>query len=230
MDFKLVKLQVALFVRGLDIAKYDKYLVISELKDKVGDVFDAEPLALPFPPDAPPEIPRIVLRSNDGKFICNIALNRVDILRNVPPQGLEETEDLFAVHRSQTERIFAYLKEKGVVINRVGLTGSFVGRVAGGTSAEYLRSIFIVTNKLTSPKELQVIYNKRARNESLDFNHLIKIISQENSKVVLQIDVNTIPEVMGASEFSIEDLNRILDYSTAKIKILREGFPDNMEV
>lgn len=226
MDFKLTKLQTALFVRGLDIAKYDKHLVIAELRDKVGDVFDAEPIALPFPSDAPPEIPRILLRSNDGTYTCNLALNRVDIFRSVTQQEPEDLEGIFANHELQTEEIFKYLKEKGVVVNRIGLTANFVGQTENKTAAEYLRDAFLVLDKLENPKELQIVYNKRARSDSVDFNHLIRIISRDDSNILLQIDINTIPEIMETSNFSKEDLEKILSYSIKKITNFKDTFPD----
>ncbi len=226
MDFKLQKIQTALFIKGLNITGYDKYSLIGELKNSVGDIFDAEPTVLPFPSDAPLDIPRIILNSKDGIYSCRIALNRIDIFRNKPQDEQEKLENVLDNQKKQIEKIYAFFKEKKATINRVGFVAMFLTKIEDKSGAEYLRETFLVDNKLENPKELQVIYNKRAKNNSFEFNHLITLIGRQNDKFILQVDINTVPEMMTSSDFSQENLGSILNYSIQKITEIQESFPN----
>ncbi len=226
MDFKLQKIQTALFIKDFNITGYDKYSLIGELKNSVGNIFDAEPTVLPFPSDAPLDIPRIILNSKGGIYSCNISLNRIDIFRNKPQDEQEKLEDILANQKEQIKKIYDFFKGKNVVINRVGFVVAFLSEIENKSGAEYLKETFLVADKLESPRELRIIYNKRAKNDSFDFNHLLKIIGQTANKLVLETDINTVPEVMTSSDFSQEKIDSILNYAIQKITEIQKDFPN----
>lgn len=74
MDFFVARMQVVLFGQ---VVLGKKVQVAAELSNQLADLFDEEPILLPVPDDAPAEIPRIILRSKDGKHSSNINLNGV---------------------------------------------------------------------------------------------------------------------------------------------------------
>lgn len=227
MDFKLQKIQTALFIEGFNIVGYDKYSFIGEVNNSIGDIFNAEPIVLPpLPLDAPLEIPRIILNSKEGIYTCNIALNRVDMFRNKPQERQERIENILDEQKKQTEKIYDFFKGKKVIINRVGFVVTFLNEIENKTGSEYLRKTFLVDNKLKNPRELQIIYNKQEQNNSIDFNQLFRIIGQSDNKVVLEIDINTTPELMAKSDFNKNNLSSILDYSIQKIIDIEKNFPN----
>lgn len=226
MNFKLQKVQTALFIKDFSITGYDKYSLIGELKDSVGDIFDAEPVAFPLPPDAPLDIPRIILNNKKGVYSCNIALNRIDIFRNKPQDEEEKLEDILGNQKEQVKKVYDFFNGRSVIINRVGFVVTFLSEIKDKSGAEYLKETFLVADKLENPRELRLIYNKRASDNSVEFNHLVTLIGRQDNKLVLQIDINTIPEIMKETNFAKEKLIDILNYSVKKTKQIKDNFPN----
>ena len=75
-DFSLHQAQAAIFTPGL---QFRSGVVIASLLGEYADVFDGDPLALPIPPEAPPEVPRVELRSADARYRLRAAPARLDI-------------------------------------------------------------------------------------------------------------------------------------------------------
>jgi len=221
MNFKVQTIQVALFIKDLNIAGYDKYALIGDLKEKVGSIFDAEPVVLPLPPNAPSDIPRVILNNKEGSYNCNIALNRVDVFKN-KPQSEEDLKVFLDDQKEKTIIVFDFLKEKHVVVNRVGFIVTSLVEIEDKTGPEYLKEAFVASGKLDDPRELRMIYNKREN----DFNHLIKMTTKQDNKLLLQIDVNTIPELMAEADFDGEKLESILNYAIEKIIKIQGSFPN----
>ncbi len=76
----VMKFQGVLFLSNIDMSSPAKIAV--NLKESPKLPFNGLESILPIPADAPQEIPRIILNSKDGKFTCNIGLNRVDLFVN----------------------------------------------------------------------------------------------------------------------------------------------------
>jgi hypothetical protein len=62
---KINQIQLVLFNPGMAIS--DKIRLANNINNTLGGLFDGDPVVLPLPPDAPPELPRILLSSKDGK-------------------------------------------------------------------------------------------------------------------------------------------------------------------
>ena len=77
MDFFVARMQVVLFGQ---VVLGKKVQAAAELTNQLADLFDEEPILLPVPDDAPVEIPRIILRSKDGRHSSNISLNRANFV------------------------------------------------------------------------------------------------------------------------------------------------------
>lgn len=82
MDFKITKCLASIFTPGHTIDNSVKYFnIIDELlSSKVGH----NPQSLPIPKDAPPEIPRIIVSSEDKMWSIHISLRRTDLTLSVP--------------------------------------------------------------------------------------------------------------------------------------------------
>ncbi len=75
-EFFLVKMQVSM-VSAIPLPNSNTTLphLLSHWRDR----FSANPTVIPVPPNAPPEVPRIMLSSSDKRYRLNIAASRVDL-------------------------------------------------------------------------------------------------------------------------------------------------------
>lgn len=74
MEFFVLGMEAALFGR---VVLGKKVQLAADLSNQLADLLDDEPVILPVPDDAPPDIPRIILKSKNGRYSVNIKLNNV---------------------------------------------------------------------------------------------------------------------------------------------------------
>lgn len=73
-----LNIQTAFFTPGLVFS--DKLSLSSQLIKETGNIFDGDPIMLPLPPDAPQELPRIILKSKNDKHILEIKSSRINFI------------------------------------------------------------------------------------------------------------------------------------------------------
>jgi|GEM_PF-1081744 len=86
-DIKLVSLQTGLFFNKV-VTRPDEY--VTSLNTACQNIFDALPIVLPIPEDAPPEIPVAQLNSKLKKYASNIGRRRADLFINETNTILQE--------------------------------------------------------------------------------------------------------------------------------------------
>lgn len=227
MDNKIKKIQTAIFTRKFQISnEYEKSNLLLELREKIGDVFSGQPVLIPVPNDAPPEIPRIILNSADNLFTCNIALNRTDIFFNSVNSAENDINILLEKQKLNSSKLFDFLKEKKIEIARIGFVIDVDYTIQN--ALEFLRVEFVRNNKFEDPKELSFRYNKADEINEIDIamNNLVTIAGKRDSNLIqIQLDINTAAEIMGSSDFSKEYFEKIMNYSIQKTKLIIEKFP-----
>ena len=87
--------------------------VLASFKDR----FDGEMQVPPFPPDVPPEIPRVILQSGDGQWRLSMAPARIDSVWQAKPP---------AAALSMTAAVGACRGSAGTVRPRVSCAASVV--------------------------------------------------------------------------------------------------------
>ncbi len=92
LESNLTRLQAVLFIKSLDLSNPLSLAVF--LKEDKGLPFDGPETVLPVPADAPLEIPRIILKSSDGVFNCNVSANRIDLFFNETGQSKISPEEV----------------------------------------------------------------------------------------------------------------------------------------
>ena len=143
METKIRKIQTAIFTRNFNISNdLERAGIFTEIHQHTNSIFNGVPTQLPIPNDAPPEFPRFMLSSTDGKFNCHIALSRVDVFYSVPSDSAEDNNQLFETQKTNIQSIFDFLVGKGVIVNRIGFITSVenVFEPADGNSLDYLRN------------------------------------------------------------------------------------------
>jgi hypothetical protein len=230
METKIKKIQTAIFTKNFNISNdLDRANLLTEINKSVKHVFNGVPTQLPIPNDAPPEIPRFILKSIDENFSCNIALSRIDILYNVPVNYSESKDELFETQKKNTEVIFDFLLNKNIIIiNRIGFIAVTEKTLISEEkdSINYLRSEFIKNDKFSSPKELLFRYNQEENSDNFDMNNLITISAKIGSSINLQTDINTIAEKMDENNFTKNNFGEIIDYAILKTKKFIDNFPN----
>lgn len=229
METKIIQIQTAVFTKNFNIPNdLDRATLLTEINTHSGTIFNGQPTLLPIPNDAPQEIPRYILNSSDGKFGCNIALSRTDIFYKIPTESTENFEQLLEVHRNNAENIFTFLLSKGIVINRIGfiVTAEKILSSGEGTSLDYLRSNFIREDKLNTPKELTLNYNRSSRSENFEMNNLITLSAKAVGGISMQTDINTIPEMMSTANFNLQNFVEIVDHTIQETKLFVDDFPN----
>lgn len=189
---RVLKLQLALFFLNPE-PRPDSYYM--PLNTDMGNLFDGMPQIIPLPFEAPHEIPRVTLRSNNDKYNCNIAASRIDLIFN--EQGTPETEwseitqDFMAKSALFVKSMFGR-----TAFVRFGLIGSFfvpdknpsltIGR-------KYLKQ------DMSTAEELNIRYNKRIESHGYSLNSIVSINTaivaqpKEEKGVFIELDVNNVP-------------------------------------
>ncbi|KKP96423.1 MAG: hypothetical protein UR99_C0018G0012 [Candidatus Moranbacteria bacterium GW2011_GWD2_36_12] len=229
METKIKQIQAAVFIRNFNISNdLERASLLTEINQHANIIFNGPPTQLPIPNNAPPEFPRFILNSADGKFSCQIALSRVDIFYKIPDVHTEDFEQLLNTQKNNTENIFNFLVSKGVIVDRIGFIAAAekILTPGEGNSIDYLRNNFIREGRFGSPKELLFNYNHSGRSENFEMNNLISINAKENASIVLQTDVNTIAEGMSGNNFNLENFNEIVNYAIGETQIFMNNFPN----
>lgn len=226
METKIKKIQTAIFIKNLNISNdLERAGFFTEMHKELSEIFNGQPTQLPIPNDVPPEIPRFILNSANGKFTCNVSLSRVDIFCNIPDS---EINLLFEEQKSSIQVVFNFLSSKKIIVNRIGfiaVTEKILVQEEGN-SLDYLKRNFIKDSKFEDPKELMFRYNKADSSENFEMNNLVIINAKINTGIILQSDINTMAEIMNDANFNSKNINEIIDYSIKKTKEVITNFPN----
>ncbi|WP_417704005.1 hypothetical protein [Rheinheimera aquimaris] len=190
---KIVKLQLALFFQN-PISRPDHLMGL--VNSSMGNLFDAMPQILPIPADAPAEIPRVQMRSENGKYKCNIACSRVDFILNGDFRDetvwLDLTKDFLAKVKLFIGSIFEQSK-----IIRFGLIGNFFIPDKSATTSMTKKYLKI---DLNSAEEINLRFNKITSSHGYNLNNITSIntaLAETNGQaekgIFIELDVNNIP-------------------------------------
>lgn len=196
-------LQAAVFVPSLDLS--NKIALASELVDETGKLFAGEPVILPIPPDAPSEIPRIILKSKDDYYSMNISLNRFDFYYNeqsinkgLPVRQLSEIKTSFIDKLKKTTG--SIKRVSGVKIVRLGFIPTLQVKI--NDASQIVNNAFLKPKRITNNLyDLNLGILKRAKLEQLKVNIWFRINpfrkagdKLDNKLLIIRFDINTIPE------------------------------------
>lgn len=113
-EFVLDSVQTAIFTP--EQSAFATGPAVATILRQFSDEFDGDIQSLPLPADVPPEIPRVVLQSGDGKRRLSIGPARFDSNRNA-----DGTSSLPEIVRDCSRVQEFYVRDRGVRVGRVGL-------------------------------------------------------------------------------------------------------------
>lgn len=210
-DFRLLSVQAALFF--LDAKSFSQSLFLANMLGKFVKRYDGAVQALPFRDEAPPEIPRIVLQSEDGQWKLQAALNRVDSFWNANDLSQETTGII-----GQCAEVVKYFAEvtPNLQITRLALVLNRITQTE--RPAQELIDRFCNEDSKIKPfnrsENFEIHNHKRYRLKQTDYiiNSWVRcrggqvIQPQAARAVTIEQDINTIEDV--ESIFDLEKATR----------------------
>ncbi len=190
---KIVKLQLALFFQ-YQVSRPDN--LMGGINSAMGNLFDAMPQILPIPAEAPAEIPRVQMRSENGKYNCNIACSRVDFILNGDFRDEIVWPDLTKDFLAKVKLFISSVFEQSKVV-RFGLIGNFFIPDKSATMSMTRKYLKI---DLNSAEEINLRFNKKSSSHGYILNNITSVstaLAETNGQIdkgiFIELDVNNVP-------------------------------------
>ena len=200
MRFPVNSLTSALFYSSIRIDNGVTFA--GDLIRLTGSALDYEPVVLPIQQPVPPDHPRIVLRSRDKQFVCEISLNRAYFHYHGNPNQPEALERMYPRYREAFYRILTALYQ--MVENQPHRLG-FVARILKPTTDEasaLLQDEFMNDDRFANAVETHLHFLHFLELQSIACNRWVRFrtvrppgSTSKSHHALLEIDINTRAEV-----------------------------------
>lgn len=163
-------------------------------------VFDADPMILPIG-NAPPPVPRIVMKSRDERYVCEVALDRLNLAYHDTRQQKRSLDTIYPEYREILHHVvLGALAGITAPVVRLGFVTRHVAELGDGAN-EWLRQTYLREDRLPQAYETHLNMLHRFEMESFNVNRWIKIwtLRQQNEgdhdpALAVEIDINTFPD------------------------------------
>lgn len=172
------------------------------IREASSGLLTADPVLPNLPAYAPPQVPRLVLRSPDNRWTYQVRGDRLDFVFQLPPEmlgqaTLAETRRIQAQTGSAIwEALAAGFQAAG---NRIGVVCVFFTRDLGAVGM--LRRGFLQPSDAPEPHELQIHALHRMALQDVTVNRWTRVAAgvplrgdHDRDGLRVEIDVNTLPE------------------------------------
>ena len=197
LSFQINRSQCAMFCR-VDLA--DKLTLAAALRNSNPKRFDGEPMLLPSLPDAPPEIPGIVLSAKDGSASLSVSSTRVDTTLNHPQGSLWDIRSLVDKESSFFQSLAETLSTADQVqtgISRVGVVLTLNAHVDSDELAQ-IRNRFLNSHFELGQNRVDLRFLDRQMWEEFQVNRWLRLgmMHEQDGTGSLEVilDYNTIPD------------------------------------
>lgn len=204
-NFQLQQLQAVLFTPGIDLSK--PLNIAQGLISATGNLFDGQPIMLPIPPDAPPEIPRIIVKNARGTYTCNVSKNRIDFIFSAKdtPLTLKDGSDKFLNHLLT---LADFLRNSfKMSINRVGTIGTLVLTLQE-SSNKFIPVKFLKEHLFGDTYEIQFGVLKKVPLAGYEANCWFKMNTLRNTKDLADDRAMSITFDINTQQEATYDLNK----------------------
>jgi len=188
---QIASIQSAIFTSNTINDPKDFFL---ELNGALDALFTTPPQVNSLHGMIPPEIPRVVGSSDDGRYTCNIGLNKIDFF--VAPNLINDTitpAQLYEDLLEKTKKIIKFVSRENQIV-RFGIVGNFYEFDKSPSNA--IRDVFFKNNN-ESLSELSIRKNTIIEINGIKINQLINISNGEffnelgrKDIVTIQLDYN----------------------------------------
>lgn len=214
---KLISMQIALFAQDL-ISRPD--LLMNEINDKLGNIFDAMPTILNLPADVPAEIPLAQIRSKNNVYALNISRTRIDLI--ISPIFSEEKtpQEMYKQFKPTVDKYYKTAM-KSVPLNRIGIIYTLFEPSESNVQAifeKYLKEEYRIDST-----EVTVRTNNQTLNQGVVYNNIrnvqtavVHVGKVDHKGVVIQLDTNNVPSAEVV--LSTEMVANVISHAAAKLK------------
>lgn len=220
MKETIMKLQLALFYQQ---PEFRPDADMHELNKDMGNLFDAMPQIHSLPTDVPHDFPRVLMKSENNKYNCNIGLSRIDFIVNCNNLDTKSWHKIFNDFEAKAALFVNSTTSRSKII-RFGVIGNFYfpdENPSRTISKKHLKT------DLQKAQEINLRYNKSTTIHGLNLNNISSIntvfLGDKNNLekgILIEQDVNNIPT---SEEVCSDKLNK------AVTKILSSFSLDQIE-
>ena len=207
MEHKLARIQFGIFFNK-PINRPD--LISSSVLQEFQSEFDAPPINLPLPPNAPVDIPISQLRSKNGAWNLNISKIRAEIIFN--PKDIDDFKDEDNVENIKKVILLCAneAKKQSIDINRVVNFAVYI--LYQDQPIKFLREKLQI-KEFDNTIELNIRFNQKEKENGFEINNVTIIENgtiEKNSEIenalILTKDVNNV--IPNQNKFSNEDIEK----------------------
>lgn len=213
LDFKFIKLMGVIFTPEFAIG--NKLLIADIFQDLSGGKFDGELISMPMPQNAPPEIPRIVLNSQDGTWKLEVSLERTNIIFFKPLNLFVDVPDINAFGKFVQDLFKAYKIKTQIKVQRLAFVTERYCEIKDNTPSQFIASRYCkeeyLQNIFHNPDAFELHTLKKYQYEGFHINSWVRLKSSNladdvKTPILLLInDINTFSEpIVNYSESDIE--------------------------
>lgn len=224
-QFRRERLLASAFVFR-DELRADKFL--AQLLERFSPVYGGQPVSIPLPPEAPPEIPSVILTSTDGSQRMDISRARVNVARLL--KDASPGDDLQPIISELADRLSLVAEVTGVTIGRLGVV--LVSQLAVATPGKVLAEQFCRDELLRGPLNRPEGFELHAHKTfellpGIDVNSWVRVKSAmsgagEYDHVVVEQDINTLATELPTREFSRDETARIFGKAAIQLQAILE--------
>ena len=190
---EIFSVQIALFPKDL-IRRPDQYY--NDINLKMNGIFDAIPIVMSVPENAPPEFPIVQMFSSDGVYKANIARGRIDLFY-LPQNSATNTNSATAIKATSIFKQFYESILSFTKIYRVGCV--FSSFKEDNRAIETLAERYFIGNDFRKSSELSFYRNTPVLLKGVKMNRILKISTgkvnkglAESEGIIIEQDINTL--------------------------------------
>ncbi len=199
MSEQIEQIQLVLFSPGIVITNKPK--LVSNINDALQGLFDGDLAILPIPDDAPAEIPRIILKSNDEKYTLQITTKRVNFFYNYRPEDSPIEFPTNGLYDKFIKICKGFIEEVHCQFSRAAIITRWIIELTG-SGAEYVFSTYLQEDvPFKDPYDLELHCLTKENVSGCKTNKWVRIKSarkasdpSQNNLLTVLIDINTIAE------------------------------------
>jgi hypothetical protein len=201
LQFTVQSLQTGLFLASIDLS--NKLAVAGNLASASNGLLGSDPLILPLPNDAPPDLPRIIIKDHQGQFQCRVSPGRCDFLFGQVPDTPEQTlGDLFSGYLEYLLSLAnALVNDHKASFHRIGFVPKFLAKLQV-SSNEFIRDGFERKDFFQGAHYIHIHTLHHMTLDGFEINRWVRVRSARSASdpsddraITVEIDMNTNPEI-----------------------------------
>lgn len=211
-QFKIASINFSLFTPGLT---FSPNKILAEMLPEFKKIFDGDIMTLPVPLDAPLDIPRLIMSSQDNKFKLEISPSRINIFRYT--RSPEDEVYILGLVEQAENITKAYLAITNAKVGRMAVVVvRYFEEARPGIelSSHFCRDKWLDKQPLNRPENFEIHAHKRYVLSEHQVNSWVRcktgklsMPNQDQKKVILvEQDINTLAEDMDKKEYSMNDI------------------------